>query len=148
MTTRAYNVIINLYNYEHLECGGVMKKQIREVRLVDLAHYLLLPLVLILAIVGTVALTCHWFGDAVRPIYFILFGVLLSLFTLRHLAIGLVLLYKAIAPMSLRDRCRFEPCCSTYMIMALQKYGLVVGLYKGIRRICRCHPPNGGEDLP
>ena len=124
-----------------------MKKQIREVRIVDLAHYLLLPLALMLAIAGTVILTCHWFGD-VPAIGFIAIGVGLALFTMRNFTIGLVLLYKAIAPMSLRNRCRFEPSCSTYMIMALQKYGFFVGVYKGIRRICRCHPPNGGEDLP
>lgn len=124
-----------------------MKKQIREIRIVDLAHYLLLPLVLILAIFGTVALTCHWYPD-VPSLWFILIGVVLSMFMLRNLAIGFVLLYKAIAPMSLRNRCRFEPSCSTYMIMALQKYGFFIGVYKGIRRICRCHPPNGGEDLP
>ncbi len=124
-----------------------MKKQIREVRLVDLAQYLLLPFIIILAIFTTVALTCRWYPD-IPSVYFILIGAVLSIFMLRNFTIGLVLLYKAVAPMSMRDRCRFEPSCSTYMIMALQKYGFFVGVYKGIRRICRCHPPNGGEDLP
>ena len=124
-----------------------MKKQIREIRLVDLAQYLLLPFLIMLAIVGTVILTCHWYSD-VPSVYFILTGIVLCVFLLRNFTIGLVLLYKATAPMSIRNRCRFEPSCSTYMIMALQKYGFIVGLYKGIRRISRCHPPNGGEDLP
>ena len=124
-----------------------MKKQIREIRLVDLAQYLLLPFLIMLAIVGTVILTCHWYSD-VPSVYFSLTGIVLCVFLLRNFTIGLVLLYKATAPMSIRNRCRFEPSCSTYMIMALQKYGFIVGLYKGIRRISRCHPPNGGEDLP
>ena len=124
-----------------------MKKQIREIRLVDLVQYLLLPFLIMLAIGGTVLLTCHWYAD-VPSVYFILIGIVLCTFLFRNFTIGLVLLYKATAPMSLRNRCRFEPSCSTYMIMALQKYGFVIGLYKGIRRICRCHPPNGGEDLP
>ena len=45
--------------------------------------------------------------------------------------------------------CRFEPSCSRYMIGALRKYGLIKGLWKGIRRLLRCHPWNpGGYDPP
>ena len=124
-----------------------MKGQIREIRIIDLLHYLLFPLVLIGAVWGVCLLTAHWF-EMINFWLLISIAVILTLVLLRFFLIGLVLLYKAIAPMSLRDRCRFEPSCSTYMIMALQKYGLFVGLYKGIRRIMRCHPPNGGEDLP
>ena len=57
-------------------------------------------------------------------------------------------MYKAFAPMSIRNRCRFEPTCSTYMIMAIIKYGLFIGVIKGIKRLFRCKPPNGGVDLP
>lgn len=67
---------------------------------------------------------------------------------LRNLAIGIVLMYKAYAPLEVRGRCRFEPTCSTYMIMAIQKYGLIRGVIKGIKRIKRCKPPNGGIDYP
>ena len=124
-----------------------MKGQIREIRIVDLIRYLLIPLVLIGAAWGVCLLTMHWFV-MIPPWILIAIAIVLTLLLLRFFIIGLVLLYKALAPMSLRDRCRFEPSCSTYMIMALQKYGLFVGLYKGVRRIMRCHPPNGGEDLP
>lgn len=45
--------------------------------------------------------------------------------------------------------CRFQPSCSRYMVGALQKYGLLRGLRKGIGRVCRCHPWNpGGFDPP
>lgn len=65
------------------------------------------------------------------------------------LLIGLVLFYqKAISPF-LPNVCRFEPTCSTYMIEAIRKYGAIRGTFKGIRRICRCHPWNpGGYDPP
>lgn len=36
--------------------------------------------------------------------------------------------------------CRFHPTCSEYMIQALEKHGLLKGLYKGLGRIFRCHP--------
>ena len=45
--------------------------------------------------------------------------------------------------------CRFEPSCSRYMVIALQKYGLVRGSIKGIGRVLRCHPWHpGGYDPP
>lgn len=45
--------------------------------------------------------------------------------------------------------CRFYPSCSNYTIEAIRKYGPIVGLWKGVRRVCRCHPWNpGGYDPP
>jgi uncharacterized protein len=45
--------------------------------------------------------------------------------------------------------CRFQPSCSEYMILAVTKHGPVRGTYRGIRRICRCHPwSEGGYDPP
>ena len=78
-------------------------------------------------------------------------SVVLALYvalTLKHFVIGCVLAYKSYAPMKLRDRCRFEPTCSTYMILAIEKYGLIEGFIKGVKRINRCHAPNGGVDYP
>jgi hypothetical protein len=39
-----------------------------------------------------------------------------------------------------RGVCVFYPTCSEYMIQAVEKYGVVLGLVKGARRILRCHP--------
>ena len=36
--------------------------------------------------------------------------------------------------------CRMEPSCSEYMILAVEKYGVMRGIIKGIGRIFRCHP--------
>jgi putative membrane protein insertion efficiency factor len=45
--------------------------------------------------------------------------------------------------------CRFHPSCSQYFILAVRKYGPLRGAYKGVHRICRCHPWNpGGYDPP
>ena len=45
--------------------------------------------------------------------------------------------------------CRFQPTCSHYMIEAVRKYGALLGLWRGIRRLCRCHPWGGlGADPP
>jgi uncharacterized protein len=45
--------------------------------------------------------------------------------------------------------CRFQPSCSEYFILAVRKYGPVVGAARGVWRVCRCHPFNqGGLDPP
>jgi len=57
-------------------------------------------------------------------------------------------LYQKTAPKKLRDSCRFKPTCSNYMIMAINKYGSVKGFILGIKRLLRCHYPNGELDYP
>ncbi len=128
--------------------GGIcMARCIREIRVLDLILYFVLPFLGFFALGALIGLIIAFFEGITRIICLIL-AVCILYFDLKYLLIGSVLLYKAIAPKSLRDRCRFEPCCSTYMIMAVQKYGLIRGFIKGIRRIMRCKPPNGGTDLP
>ncbi len=49
----------------------------------------------------------------------------------------------------LGQKCRFYPSCSAYFIASVQKYGVLRGGWRGLRRIARCHPWNaGGYDPP
>ena len=75
-------------------------------------------------------------------------AIILTYVCVKRFAIGCILCYKAFAPLDVRDSCRFTPTCSTYMMMAINKYGLLIGIVKGIRRIQRCKPPYGGVDYP
>lgn len=36
--------------------------------------------------------------------------------------------------------CSMYPTCSSYMIEAIEKYGIFSGICRGILRIFRCHP--------
>lgn len=43
--------------------------------------------------------------------------------------------------------CRFTPTCSEYTYQAITKYGIIKGLFLGLKRILRCHPfSKGGID--
>ena len=123
-----------------------MKKQIREIRVSDLIRYALLPLLCAGALWAALLSVREW--TPVSPVLIYVIGGIGSYISAHYFAIGLVLLYKAFAPLSLRAQCRFEPTCSTYMILAIRKYGLLIGGIKGVRRIIRCRPPNGGVDYP
>lgn len=67
----------------------------------------------------------------------------------RNLLIALVRFYqRGISPL-LGSNCRFSPTCSQYTIEAIEKYGAIRGLWKGMKRIARCHPfTPGGYDPP
>ncbi len=47
-----------------------------------------------------------------------------------------------ISPM-MGPKCRFTPTCSQYTIEALQKYGVLKGLWLGIKRFTKCRPGGG-----
>ena len=78
-----------------------------------------------------------------------LFAVIVYLAVIsKKIIIWMVHLYQNKAPDAVRLRCVFEPSCSEYMIRAIEKYGVVRGVWKGIQRLGRCHAPNGGKDYP
>lgn len=52
---------------------------------------------------------------------------------------------KFISPLT-PPSCRYEPTCSSYMIVAIEKHG-IKGVLMGIARILRCNPfVEGGKD--
>lgn len=54
----------------------------------------------------------------------------------RFIVIGMVRLYQHYAPEQIRRRCVFKPTCSEYAILAVRRYGVVLG---GIRTFVRLH---------
>ena len=83
-----------------------------------------------------------------KLLYIFLFNIIYYLFLLKYVLIFIVKIYQKIAPISIREKCRFEPSCSNYMLQCLEKYGLFKGLKKGINRLKRCNINGGGYDYP
>jgi putative membrane protein insertion efficiency factor len=61
--------------------------------------------------------------------------------------ITLIKLYRYLISPWLGQHCRFEPSCSAYALMALERYGAIKGTLLTIRRLSKCHPwHTGGFD--
>ncbi len=94
------------------------------------------------------ALSC--FGISLKAAILIASAVLVLyiILTLKRTVVCAVRIYQRYAPDSVRNKCRFEPSCSEYMILAVEEYGLIKGLRKGICRLKRCNTDGGGYDFP
>ena len=86
----------------------------------------------------------YWYYAA---IFFPFVTVLNFLILIRYIFIWFIRLYQKHALSETRLRCRFEPSCSEYAILALKKYGALRGGVKSIQRLLRCKPP-WGIDYP
>lgn len=54
---------------------------------------------------------------------------------LKPALIGAIRLYQRYAPERVRRKCLFKPTCSEYAILAIEKYGVIRGLYKSYIRL-------------
>ena len=57
--------------------------------------------------------------------------------------IVLIKIYQMLVSPLFPPTCRFSPTCSHYTLDALKKYGILKGVWLGIRRLIRCHPWGG-----
>lgn len=88
--------------------------------------------------------------DSLLTAYFSIYWklqLIVLLLTLKYIFIWFIRVYQRYAKSETRLRCCYTPSCSEYTILALRKYGLIIGVYKAINRLLRCGPP-GGIDYP
>jgi putative membrane protein insertion efficiency factor len=83
----------------------------------------------------------------------VIIGILVyAIFNSKRIILSSIKIYQRIAPRKIRLRCRFEPSCSQYMILAIEKYGTIKGVCKGIKRLSKCNNRGdgmrGGFDYP
>lgn len=70
-------------------------------------------------------------------------------FIKKFLIFNIEIYQKKISPILSRNgvNCKYYPTCSEYMKQAILKYGCILGIIKGIKRILRCNPfSKGGYD--
>jgi putative membrane protein insertion efficiency factor len=66
---------------------------------------------------------------------------------LKALVVFIVNNYKKYISPFLPDSCRFYPSCSSYCTEAVERYGVLKGIWLFLRRIIKCHPFHpGGYD--
>lgn len=108
------------------------------------------PILFLILFVAGIVLLSFWPNGFLikRWIVITSFVVLYVALLFKKAIIWFIHLYQNKASDKTRLRCVFEPSCSEYMILAIEKYGTIVGIVKGIKRLLRCHPPNGGIDYP
>lgn len=51
--------------------------------------------------------------------------------------------YKRVISPLLPPACRYTPTCSEYALEAVLTYGVLKGMWLGLKRILRCHPWGG-----
>ena len=108
--------------------------------------YVLLPVIAITAFI----IVANHFGVSaiIIAVIAVVACVVYVLLTLKRAIICAVKIYQRYAPDSVRNNCRFEPSCSEYMILAVEKYGVFKGVRKGLDRLKRCNVDGGGFDYP
>ncbi len=86
-------------------------------------------------------MVCDYFASVMKRLKQLIVSVLL----------GFIRVYQLLlSPLLGPSKCRYVPTCSEYAREALQKYGIVKGLWLGIKRIARCAPwgGHGYDPLP
>ena len=59
---------------------------------------------------------------------------------MKSIIIFIIKLYQYAVSPFLGSNCRFMPTCSAYTIEAIQNFGIIKGIWLGLKRILRCRP--------
>jgi putative membrane protein insertion efficiency factor len=66
-----------------------------------------------------------------------------------RLLLGAIRLYQRVSRLT-PPVCRFYPTCSQYTYEAIERFGVLKGLWMGLKRLLHCHPlhPGGYDPVP
>ena len=69
-------------------------------------------------------------------------------YPIKLICLYLIKFYQVVISPCFPATCRFYPTCSTYMLLSIREWGLLKGIWLGIKRIFRCRPRGKcGEDF-
>ncbi len=110
----------------------------------------LLQIVLSAVFSVIILLICVYFRSEMSGILFwgvsALTVILFFASQLKNILLLAIFLYQRFAPGAIRSACLFKPSCSEYMRQSIIRFGVFKGVKKGLKRLRRCKPPNGGID--
>jgi len=65
----------------------------------------------------------------------------------RNLLVRMIRVYQKLVSPGLGANCRYSPTCSSYGAEAVTRFGVIKGVWLGMKRVGRCHPlRDGGYD--
>ena len=59
---------------------------------------------------------------------------------MKRLIVFLISFYKKYISIYFYGSCRFNPSCSEYFIESVERFGVFLGSFYGIKRLLRCNP--------
>ena len=77
--------------------------------------------------------------DFTFTVIFVICHIIGFIVVLKPMVIGFVHLYQHYSPEELRRACLFKPTCSEYMLLAIEKHGLVKGILLSFKRFKKCN---------
>jgi putative component of membrane protein insertase Oxa1/YidC/SpoIIIJ protein YidD len=99
----------------------------------------LLHILIALAISGGVNYFLH-ISPSLSITIVVSYCSLVAILMRSKILIFLIKLYQLRAPFEIRSKCKMTPCCSNYMILSVEKFGVINGVNKGVQRLRRCEP--------
>ena len=63
---------------------------------------------------------------------------------MKKVALALIRFYQIKISASTPPSCRYTPSCSQYTYEAIERFGVIKGVWLGTKRIARCHPFKAG----
>ena len=64
--------------------------------------------------------------------------------------ISIIKIYQIVFSPLLGKTCRFNPTCSNYTKLSIEKFGIIKGFYLSIKRLLKCNPwgSSGYDPVP
>lgn len=146
---RSFQKALEVFAQQQAELEAERKKSIHRPDVSVVKGVLIFFVCVVISVLAVVFLA-HFLIEALwlAILAVLLFNLVVFAVFSRRILTWLIKVYQKTAPDRVRLSCVFEPTCSAYMLLSIEKFGAFRGFFKGVRRLFRCRYPNGGVDYP